>query len=1644
MKKNTRSTKLIIFHSIAATRYSLIEESNCIVVGNIFEVRKRKLNLPKREGPTHTTVSTFERIDSIKSSIFSSCNAEIEICPSKTCLYSSLNNSDEVLNTNIFFLIVPCFVKHFCAGHSGNMSSREMEENTLNQEAEQVTTINESNKSLNVGDGIAAVPSDNLMKDTAVDCVQLKEDEANLRGAGDISNLKEDGAVDVEMKELEEGESPAVVEHQQLGMEQSAKEQVAEDETFTQIPGDKLQNDELETEHKEPQEEDYAKVENKGVEQTHQSVDDPQNEVQDVQIEDATNPNTVENNESLKHVEKQEENGGERVKDTSTEPVGSGDMAVETADDNAVVLEAQPSPPIMKEGNKVANMEEEAKQPVFQGAVPTIPPKSNVQGKPQTVPSAADQTTLIPLGVPTKQRSRSNSGTVNKRPNVNVGNGAPPPKRQNNGSTKKSPKGLTQDDALSYLREVKERFRDRKHVYDKFLEVMKDFKAHKLDTNGVIAHVKDLFRGHRELIMGFNTFLPKGYEIEMQQTVEFDQAIDYVNRIKKRFEHNEDVYKSFLEILNTYRKGEKNITQVYNEVATLFQHDVDLLKEFRVFLPDGTKNIKGENKIKQKKDKNTGTKAGSGQDVKVPKQRKQSAKATKESTENVKTKKSSENDVLFDEKKLKNSAALQKEFLFFEKMKTRLRSKEAFQEFLKCLNIFNQDIISKMELQSLIFDLLGGFPGAMDGFMQVIGRCETMDLDVDGLQRDNKVSASTAAKLKLQEKREKYLMKPISEMDFSDCEKCGASYRMLPADFPIQRCSGRTTLCKQVCNDRWVGVPQGAEDYHFSVKSGHKNQYEENLFRCEDDRFELDMIIETTSSAIEALNKIECDMDNLTEDARPTHRLEEDDLNSVQRRAIRRIYGDQGNELLTLLMSFPAVSISQVRDRLHEKRVEWIRVKKMMRPMWSDVMDKNYQKSLDHRSFYFKQQDKRSVNAKTLIAEIKDIADAQNNNQQVLKHQQQSALIIQPSQNKDSQPSLNACKTLSTLSRRLHVQPDLSYLYPDKQLFDDVYDIVLFAAQTQFSTRDHSQKFIQFWTTFIETFFGLSSRPKTYVPRRIAKRKGKKKTEQKDEDELLMKKAKQGTPLDEEDEDENEKKKDDDDDNVANEVMRDTGEDEDVLREEDDSRHRIDADTVQANVKEEDTTKIDEKNEGQDDPIVQDEDGNSDKDDEEDDDDNEETEENEMASEGEEDEKDNKFVRCVPITETVAQSNSGGTGAHVAYNIDSEDFVFFGNDNLYVLFRLHQLLYDRLYTAKNSGKDKKWKPFSTQNDEDDIEEEQETVNDTTADDGQETKGAVKKTNSVKKMKPYDKFLDLLFDFLGQNVDSVTYEDTCRSLLGTNSYLLFTLDKVIQRLIKHTHNMIQSDDCANKLRQLYAYERKRVASTSNLSSNEKSVIARMQGEVYYANALIVMPEESCYRISVKDLSGDSDVYKRQLDLQLIESTNLNKEDFISGVMDYGFEQYLNFYLAEDNWKSWKNKSNKELRENGLMFLLPTNVYRDKSVFDPEDHDVFLTSLVKRNSRNCDIMNNIFVNNGLQIKINCNTSKMSYVLETEDIFYRSKCSKTTSKASTTVSVARKEIHTSRVKRFHEWLEKTRSELKNEVGTDERTGEESQGKS
>jgi paired amphipathic helix protein Sin3a len=105
--------------------------------------------------------------------------------------------------------------------------------------------------------------------------------------------------------------------------------------------------------------------------------------------------------------------------------------------------------------------------------------------------------------------SSSNGSNNNNNNNNNSNNGT------NNSATNQFYR-LKVEDALSYLDQVKFQFEKQPEVYNQFLDIMKEFKSQSIDTPGVISRVSNLFRGHTDLIEGFNTFLPPGYKIEVQ------------------------------------------------------------------------------------------------------------------------------------------------------------------------------------------------------------------------------------------------------------------------------------------------------------------------------------------------------------------------------------------------------------------------------------------------------------------------------------------------------------------------------------------------------------------------------------------------------------------------------------------------------------------------------------------------------------------------------------------------------------------------------------------------------------------------------------------------------------------------------------------------------------------------------------------------------------------------------------------------------------------------------------------------------------------------------------------------------------------------------------------------------------------------
>lgn len=98
--------------------------------------------------------------------------------------------------------------------------------------------------------------------------------------------------------------------------------------------------------------------------------------------------------------------------------------------------------------------------------------------------------------------------------------------------------------------------------------------------------------------------------MEKRGPVEFNHAISYVNKIKvcnpnvdvdgaaiynihqNRFASQPDIYKQFLEILQTYQRESKPIQDVYAQVTHLFNSAPDLLEDFKQFLPESAAQAK--------------------------------------------------------------------------------------------------------------------------------------------------------------------------------------------------------------------------------------------------------------------------------------------------------------------------------------------------------------------------------------------------------------------------------------------------------------------------------------------------------------------------------------------------------------------------------------------------------------------------------------------------------------------------------------------------------------------------------------------------------------------------------------------------------------------------------------------------------------------------------------------------------------------------------------------------------------------------------------------------------------------------------------------------------------------------------------------
>lgn len=198
------------------------------------------------------------------------------------------------------------------------------------------------------------------------------------------------------------------------------------------------------------------------------------------------------------------------------------------------------------------------------------------------------------------------------------------------------------------------------------------------------------------------------------------------------------------------REG-KLASEVYAQVAKLFNKQEDLLKEFSQFLPDATGssfNSSGVGSLTsapvaayQPLSKKPSTGSSSKPVLNKPKKPVsfQNSSGVKSEPLDIEGKENGDKQLKKRHKSALKDVTLTEavkfgnfsEFAFFEKVRKALKSPEVYENFLRCLILFNNEVISRPELIQLATTFLGKFPDLFTWFKMFLGYKENLQTETN-------------------------------------------------------------------------------------------------------------------------------------------------------------------------------------------------------------------------------------------------------------------------------------------------------------------------------------------------------------------------------------------------------------------------------------------------------------------------------------------------------------------------------------------------------------------------------------------------------------------------------------------------------------------------------------------------------------------------------------------------------------------------------------------------------------------------------------------------------------------------------------------------------------------------------------------------
>lgn len=542
---------------------------------------------------------------------------------------------------------------------------------------------------------------------------------------------------------------------------------------------------------------------------------------------------------------------------------------------------------------------------------------------------------------------------------------------------------------------------------------------------------------------------------------------------QNRFQDKPEIYKQFLEILQTYQREQKPIQDVYAQVTTLFNAAPDLLEDFKQFLPESAAQTRGAGQRPEDalmphltqtpqpghtaRDGPKGPPVGnfapppsatkeSKKRARPDKQAGPATPVTEPPTSNVRgappagtnkrlktshTKPGPADGVAIEPNltpvmpeplgPTPYAIAAADEIGFFDRVKKFLNNKTTNSEFLKLCNMYTQDLIDKDVLTAKAHHFIGGHADLSAWFKAFV-----MYSGEDQLV-DNRPAP------------------PTGRVSLSNCRGYGPSYRLLPKRERLKPCSGRDDLCSSVLNDEWASHPTWAsEDSGFVAH--RKNAFEEGLHRIEEERHDYDFYIEANQKCIQLLEPIAQQMLTLLPHERASFKMPTGlggNSQSIYKRVMKKVYGpDHGPQTVNDMFQHPFSVVPVVLARLKQKDEEWRFSQREWEKVWQTQTETLFLKSLDHMGLSVRANDKRNLSAKHLIDLIKT------------KHEEQKRL--RTSRNKVS-------------------RYQFLWNFDDKNVLLDLLRFMcLYATNSGQHGASEKERILDFFEMFLPQFFDLS------------------------------------------------------------------------------------------------------------------------------------------------------------------------------------------------------------------------------------------------------------------------------------------------------------------------------------------------------------------------------------------------------------------------------------------------------------------------------------------------------------------------------------------------------------------------------------------